>query len=67
VSDSIIDLQHHFDDVIMTNIHIHLDRDQCLEIVLVRGLMDRIKSLVDRISAIKGVLNVRLITAVREI
>ncbi len=66
VSDAIINLQHDFGDVITSSMHIHLNRDQCLELVLVKGEMDKIKGLVDRISAIRGVLNVKLITALKK-
>ncbi len=67
VSDAIIDLQHEFLDNIMTTLHIHLSKDQCLEVILVKGEMEKVKRLVDRISAMRGVLNVKLITAVREV
>jgi len=67
VSDAIVDLQHDFTEIITSSMHIHLNRDQCLELVLVRGEMNEIKKLVDKISAIRGVLNVKLITAVKEL
>ena len=67
ISDAIIDLQHEFLENIMTTLHIHLSKDQCLEVILVKGEMEKIKRLVDRISAMRGVLNVKLITAVREV
>lgn len=65
VSDAIIDIQHEFLDVITTTMHIHLSKDYCLEIILVKGDMKRIKALVDRAMAIKGVMNVKLITAMK--
>ncbi len=67
VSDAIINLQHDFSDIITSSMHVHLNRDQCLELILVKGEMDSIKKLVDRISVIKGVLNIRLISAMKEI
>jgi len=66
VSDAIIDLQHEFGKLITSSMHVHLNKDQCLELVLVRGKMDDVKKLVDKVAAIRGVLNVKLITAVRE-
>ncbi len=66
VSDVIIDLQHDFGEVVTSSTHIHLNKDQCLELVLVRGRMEEIKKLVDRLSATRGVLNVKLITAVKK-
>jgi len=65
-SDAIISLQHEVVDIVLTTMHIHLDKDNCLEMVIVKGEMGRIKKLIDRITTIKGVSNVKLITAIRE-
>ena len=65
VSDAIIDLQHEFLNIITTTMHIHLSKDYCLEIILVRGEMKDVKGLVDKAMAIKGVMNVKLVTAVK--
>ncbi len=66
VSDAIISLQHDFLDVITTTLHVHLNRDYCLEMILVKGDMKRIRKLVDKITTLKGVSNVKLITALRD-
>ncbi|MCX8172314.1 MAG: nickel-responsive transcriptional regulator NikR [Archaeoglobaceae archaeon] len=63
VSDAIISLQHQFAGIISSNMHIHLSEEQCLEIIVVKGNMDEIKKLVDKISATRGVLNHKIITA----
>jgi CopG family nickel-responsive transcriptional regulator len=65
-SDAIISLQHDFGEIITSTMHIHLDDENCLEMVIVKGDMTRIKKLVDRITTIKGVNNVKLITALKE-
>ena len=65
-SDAIISLQHEAVDLIATTMHIHLDSDNCLEMVIVKGEMSRIKKLIDKITTIKGVNNVKLITAISE-
>lgn len=65
VSDAIIDIQHEFLDVITTTMHIHLSKDYCLEIILVKGDMKRVKALIDKAMAIKGVMSVKLITAMK--
>ena len=66
VSDAIIDIQHEFLDVITTTLHIHLSKDYCLEMILVKGDMKKVKRLVDKAMTIKGVSNVKLITALKE-
>ncbi|RLI84383.1 MAG: nickel-responsive transcriptional regulator NikR [Archaeoglobales archaeon] len=65
-SDSIISLQHSFGDVITSTMHIHLNEENCLEMVIVKGDMAKIKKLVDKITTVKGVNNVKLITAIKE-
>ncbi|MFP3908466.1 MAG: nickel-responsive transcriptional regulator NikR [Halobacteriota archaeon] len=65
-SDAIVSLQHDYGNVIVSTMHIHLNEDNCLEMVIVKGEMEGIKELVDRITTTKGIDNVKLITAVRE-
>lgn len=66
VSDAIISLQHDFNDIITTTMHIHLDEVNCLEMINVRGDMGKVKKLVGRFSSLKGVTSVKLITAFKE-
>uniref|UniRef100_A0A7C2SN02 Putative nickel-responsive regulator n=1 Tax=Archaeoglobus fulgidus TaxID=2234 RepID=A0A7C2SN02_ARCFL len=67
VSDLLINVQHDFHEIITSSTHIHLNEDQCLEIILVKGKMERIKLLVDKISATRGVLNVKMISAIKKV
>jgi len=51
----ITDLQHDFQKVIISTQHIHLDHDNCLEIVAVRGKPTDVIRLADMLKSIKGV------------
>ena len=51
----ITDIQHDSQKVIISTQHIHLDHDNCLEIVAVRGKSKDVQKLTDLIKAIKGV------------
>ncbi|MEN6465872.1 MAG: nickel-responsive transcriptional regulator NikR [Syntrophaceae bacterium] len=51
----ITDIQHDSQKVIISTQHIHLDHDNCLEIVAVRGKSKDVQKLTDQIKAIKGV------------
>jgi len=66
VSDSIISLQHDFCEEIISTLHMHLSKEICLEMILVKGEMKKIKDLIDKLSVIKGVNTVRLFTAAKE-
>ncbi|RLI73164.1 nickel-responsive transcriptional regulator NikR [Archaeoglobales archaeon] len=64
VKDRLTSIQHEFIDIITANLYMH-SKDTCLEMILVKGRITRIKRLVDRIAAIRGVTNVKLITALK--
>lgn len=63
VSDALISIQHNFAYLISSNMHIHLSEESCLEVIIVKGNMEDIKKLVDRVSALRGVLTHKMITA----
>lgn len=49
------DIQHDYQKLIISTQHVHLDHDNCLEIVAVRGKAGRIQDLTDSLKAIRGV------------
>lgn len=51
----ITDLQHDYQKVIISTQHIHLDHDNCLEIVAVRGHAREVTKLANMLKSIKGV------------
>jgi CopG family nickel-responsive transcriptional regulator len=51
----ITDIQHDYQKMIISTQHVHLDHDNCLEIVAVRGNPGEVQKLADRLKAIKGV------------
>jgi CopG family nickel-responsive transcriptional regulator len=65
--DKIVDIQHDYQDIIIASQHIHLDHDNCLEVIIARGKAQRIKDLSSRLQATKGVKHTTLsFTAVVE-
>ena len=51
----IIDIQHNFQDIIVSTQHIHLDHGNCLEIVAVRGNARKVERVADMLRSVKGV------------
>jgi len=49
------DIQHDFSKIIISTQHIHLDHDNCLEIVVVRGSPGEAQRLADTLKSVKGV------------
>jgi CopG family nickel-responsive transcriptional regulator len=55
IAENLLDLQHDFLDIIQSSSHIHLDVNNCLEIVTVRGAGEMIRDLIEKIRAIPDV------------
>ena len=51
----IVDTQHHYQKLIISTQHIHLDHGNCLEIVAVKGNSNEVQKLADTLKSIKGV------------
>jgi CopG family nickel-responsive transcriptional regulator len=54
--------QHDSHKRIVSATHVHIDHDNCLEVIIVRGSAGSITRLADRLSAIRGVRNCSLST-----
>lgn len=54
------DLQHDHTECIISTLHVHLDHDNCLEVLIVRGPASRIKTIADALIAAKGVKHGKL-------
>jgi len=52
---TLTDIQHDFHTLIISSQHIHLDHDNCLEIIIVRGKPKEVRELADKLRATKGV------------
>jgi CopG family nickel-responsive transcriptional regulator len=55
VVNKVLDIQHNFQKEIISTQHIHLDHDNCLEIVAVKGLPQLIIKLTDTLKSLKGI------------
>jgi len=53
--DKLTDIQHRYHDAIMSSVHVHLDHDNCLEVILVRGKSELVQKLANALIATKGV------------
>ena len=53
------ELRHEFDDVVIENVHRHIDDKFCVEIFISQGKNDRILNLINRLRGMHGILQVR--------
>lgn len=58
--DKITHIQHHFHSVILCSQHIHLDHDNCMEIIAVKGKATVLKDLADQLGGVKGIIHSQL-------
>jgi CopG family nickel-responsive transcriptional regulator len=55
------DTQHDYFDVILSTQHFHLSHENCLEIVAVKGMANRLTELSDKLIGIKGIIHGKLV------
>lgn len=60
VVNKLLDIQHDHGATIISAQHVHLDHDNCLEIIAVRGSASNVKELADSLKSIKGVKHATL-------
>jgi CopG family nickel-responsive transcriptional regulator len=60
VMSRVTDIQHAFQEAIISTQHIHLDHHNCLEIVAARGKAAKVRKLADALRSIKGVRHATL-------
>ena len=61
VMEKLIDLQHIHHSSVASSTHIHLDDENCLEVVVVKGKPPHVKELADNMIALKGVKHGKLV------
>lgn len=57
----LMELQHDYFTIIISSQHVHLDHDNCMEIILAKGPANQVGKLYDSIRAMKGVKHIDLL------
>lgn len=57
---ALIDIQHDFDKVVVAAQHAHLNHDNCLETIIVRGTPKTIRQFERRLRSLKGIQHISL-------
>lgn len=60
LADKLTDLQHAYFKNIISSTHIHLDEHNCLEVLVVRGKSEVVKTIANKLISTKGVKHGRL-------
>jgi len=64
LEESLTEIQHEHRKVINSTTHVHLDEDNCLEILAVKGEVKSIQSLSKKLMGEKGVKQLKLVTLI---
>jgi CopG family nickel-responsive transcriptional regulator len=60
LNEKLTDMQHDFHQSILSTLHVHLDHDNCLEVLVVRGKSATVQKIADSLISTKGVKHGRL-------
>ncbi len=55
LSNNLVSIQHDYHDLILSTMHIHLDHDNCLEVLVVKGQAKKAQDMVEKLTTVKGV------------
>lgn len=56
------DIQHRYLDAIVSSLHVHLDADSCLEVIVLRGESTDVRDIANILLGVRGVKNGKLVT-----
>lgn len=51
----LMSIQHEYHDLIISSTHVHLDHDNCLEVLILKGEAEKVRTLAERLIACRGV------------
>ena len=60
IQSQLTEIQHDLHECILSTTHVHLTHESCLEVLIVRGKANEIRSISDRIFACKGIKHGKL-------
>jgi CopG family nickel-responsive transcriptional regulator len=55
LSERLTTIQHELEDRVRSTMHVHLDHDHCLEVIVMRGRSDELKAAADKLLGTRGV------------
>ncbi len=65
--EKLTELQHHHHEAIVSSLHVHLDRDNCLEVLVVRGKSTDVYRLANLLISTKGVKHGQLVVTTPDV
>ncbi len=59
INSRLIELRHEFEESIFSNMHLHIDGGQCVEIFVVRGLSEVVLDFISKVKVVRGIREVK--------
>lgn len=63
LSDQLLELQHRHTDVVIASSHVHLDHNNCMEVIFLRGQARALREVANQLSGLKGIRKGQLVVA----
>ena len=54
-----VEIQHDYHDIVASTTHVHLDHDNCLEILAVKGSASVVKQLSEKLAIVRGLKQIK--------
>jgi CopG family nickel-responsive transcriptional regulator len=63
LAERLIQLQHEHTDMVVSTMHVHLDHDNCLEVIVLRGRAGTLQRMASELRGMKGIQKGQLVLA----
>jgi len=63
LTDKLLELQHRHPELIVSTMHVHLDHDNCLEVIVLRGGAGALQKMASELRGLKGIHKGQLVLA----
>lgn len=63
LSDQLLEIQHRHTDVVVASSHVHLDHNNCLEVIFLRGRAQVLRDIAAELRGLKGIRKGQLVVA----
>jgi CopG family nickel-responsive transcriptional regulator len=63
LAEKLLELQHRHNDMVVSTMHVHLDHDHCLEVIVLRGRATALQEMAAELRGLKGIRKGQLVLA----
>jgi CopG family nickel-responsive transcriptional regulator len=63
LSERLLELQHDHAHMVISTLHVHLDHDNCLEVIVLRGRADALRKIASELRGLKGIQKGEMVLA----